>query len=535
LSGSINLINHFIQPFFPKSIPMKKHFINARIIALYVLFVACVLVTACSKKKEVTPDNTNTGGGTTKVDSTTVTNGTPEGSTEVGADPDDVYDATAFTLPVAIAFSGTTATITPATTKGVTITQTNGDVVITATATGVAYTVSGTTANGSVKIYSDKKFTVTLNGANITNLDGPAINIQSSKRMFLILADGTTNTLADGPTYTASGTEDQKGTFFAEGQVIVTGKGSLSVAGNYKHAICSDDYIRISSGNITVTNSISDGIHTNDQFIMDGGTLKITAGSDGIETEEGSMIFNDGNVNITATTGDGIKASYEGTDVTIIPYININGGTINVSAPSDEGISSKNALTINKGNVASTASDDAFSASTAININGGYVYAFSKTNDAMDSNGTFTLTGGTVVAIGSPAPESSIDCNANVFKITGGQLVGVAGTTSAPSTTSTINSVILGSGTAQIIHIEAADGTEALTFQSPIAYGTLVYASAKLKDNTAYNIYTGGTMASGTGLKGLFTSGTYTRGTKSATTFTTSSRVTKVGGTIATN
>ena len=508
---------------------------NARIIALHVLFAVCVFVTACSKKKDATPDNT--GGGTSKVDSTAVTTGPAEGSTDIGANTDDVYDATVFPTAVGIAFSGTTATITPATTKGVTITQTNGDVVITATATGVAYTVSGTTANGSVKIYSDKKFSVTLNGADITNLDGPAINIQSSKRMFLILADGTSNKLADGPTYTPFGTEDQKGTFFAEGQVIFTGKGSLTVAGNYKHGICSDDYIRISSGNITVTNSISDGIHTNDQFIMDGGTLKITAGSDGIETEEGSMIFNDGNVNITATTGKGIKASYEGTDVTIIPYININGGTINVSAPSDEGISSKNALTINKGNVASTASDDAFSASTAININGGYIYAFSKANDAMDSNGTFTLTGGTVVAIGSPAPESSIDCNANVFKITGGQLVGVAGTTSGPSATaSTINSVVLGSGTAQIIHIEAANGTEALTFQSPIAYGTLVYASAKLKDNTAYNIYTGGSMASSaTGLKGLFTSGTYTRGTKSATTFTTSTRVTKVGGTIATN
>jgi hypothetical protein len=513
---------------------MKKHFINVRIIALYLLFAACILAAGCSKKKETTPDNTNTGGGTSKVDSTAVTTGTAEGSTDIGANTDDVLDPTIFPTAISIAFSGTSATITPATTKNVTITQTNGDVVITATATGVAYTVSGTTTNGSVKIYSDKKFTVTLNGANITNLDGPAINIQSSKRMFLILADGTTNTLADGPTY-ATSTEDQKGTFFAEGQVIFTGKGSLTVAGNYKHAICSDDYIRISSGNITVTNSISDGIHTNDQFIMDGGTLKITAGSDGIETEEGSMIFNDGNVNITATTGDGIKASYEGTDVTIIPYININGGTINLSAPSNEGISSKNAITINKGNVASIASDDAFSAATAININGGYVYAFSKANDAMDSNGTFTLTGGTVVAIGSPAPESSIDCNANVFKITGGQLVGVAGTTSGPSTTSTINSVILGSGTAQIIHIEAADGTEALTFQSPIAYGTLVYASAKLKDNTAYNIYTGGSMASGTGLKGLFTSGTYTRGTKSATTFTTSTRVTKVGGTISTN
>ncbi|TSJ38857.1 carbohydrate-binding domain-containing protein [Mucilaginibacter corticis] len=512
---------------------MKNKFTPLSSFALQLLFVSFVILAGCSKKN-APGNNAPTGPGTTKIDSTAVTSGPPEGSTETGANTDDLVENSTFTSTIAIAFDATGATITPATTSGVTITQTNGDVIITATASGIAYTVSGTTTNGSVKIYSDKKFELTLNGANITNLDGPAINIQSKKTAFVILADGTTNALADAPGYVAFGTEDQKGTFFSEGQLVFSGTGGLTVAGNYKHAIVSDDYIRIRSGNITVTNSLSDGIHANDAVYVDGGTIKITSGSDGIEAEEGYIIVNDGNININSM-GKGITASYDAGDTTIMPYININGGTINIKSLADKGISSKSVLTVNKGNILCNSSDDAFSAATAMYINGGNIYANSSDNDAMDSNGTFTLTGGKVVAVGFNTGESGVDCGTRSFKITGGQLIGIGATTSAPNTTtSTQHSAILGAGTAQIIHIEAADGTEALTFQALMAYTTLVFTSAKLKANTTYNVYTGGSVASGVNFNGLYSSGTYTKGTKTAATFTTGTLLSQIGGTLNT-
>ncbi|TZF84123.1 carbohydrate-binding domain-containing protein [Pedobacter sp. BS3] len=496
------------------------------------LFFSVWMLGGCSKSKNTVSDDESSSGGTTTIESTTVTSGTVEGSTETGANDEDNIENSTFSSIVSIAFGTTLNISNPLSGSGVTITQSGGDVVINATVAGVEYQLSGTTTNGSVKIYSDKKFKLTLNGVSITNNDGPAINIQSSKRAFIVLADGTTNSLTDGSAY-ATSTEDMKGTIFSEGQLIFTGNGSLTVKGNYKHAIVSDDYIRIVSGNITVSGAVTDGIHTNDAFIADGGTLKITASSDGIETEEGYIIINNGT--FTLNTGDdGIAASYDETDTTITPYITINGGTITVNSTAGEGIESKSILTINAGNITTKTTDDGLNAGTAIYINGGNIYAYSTGNDAIDSNGTLTVTGGIIVAVGARAPEASFDCDARTFKITGGTLVGIAGATSGPSSSvSTIHSVVMGSGTAgKIVHIEAADGTEALTFLAPVSYSTLLFASAKLKGSTTYNVYTGGSVANGTDFSGLYSAGTYTKGTKSAT-FTTSGMVTQIGGSIS--
>jgi len=513
----------------------NRSILKALYSGISVILVSTIFFAGCKKSSSgdnSTPPPTGTVTGTSTISSTPATNGTAEGSAEAGANTDDLIANSTFGSSVSIVM-GTTATITNGV-SGVTITQANGDVTINSTATGVEYKLSGTTTSGSVKIYSDKKFKITLNNVNITNNDGPALNIQSSKRFFIELAAGSTNSLADGATY-ATSTEDQKGTIFSEGQMIFTGTGGLTVKGNFKHGIVSDDYIRVVSGNITVSSAVSDGIHANDAFIADGGTLNITGKTDGIEAEEGYIIINDGNITVNATN-DGIKASYEGTDASIVPYININGGTITVKTATGEGIAGKGIMTVNKGNITVNSYDDGFNAGKALYINGGSIYVNATNNDAFDSNGTITVTGGVTVAIGADKPESSFDCDANVFKITGGTILGIAGTTSAPSLTSTIRSVVLGDGAANsIIHIEAADGTEALTFLAPKAYSTLVFASSKLTANTAYTVFTGGTVTNGTNFNGLYSAGTYNKSIKTATTFTTTNILTQVGGTISKN
>jgi TatA/E family protein of Tat protein translocase len=286
---------------------------------LVLLFVVASLIGCSKESNDITAggSTTTTTSNTIAIDSATTSSGAPEGNTDRAANADDLLANSTFSSTVTIGFGSTVTISNPLAAKGVTITESNGDVIINSTVAEVAYVLSGTTTNGSVKLYSDKKFKLTLNGVNITNADGPAINIQSGKRAFLVLADNTTNTLTDGATYTASGTEDMKATLFSEGQLIVSGNGSLSVKGNYKHAIASDDYIRVISGNITVIGAASDGIHTNDAFIADGGTISMTTSGDGIQCDEGYIVINNGVFTINVVD-KGISATYD-TDATMIP------------------------------------------------------------------------------------------------------------------------------------------------------------------------------------------------------------------------
>ena len=501
------------------------NFVNARIIAL----LLTTFLVSCSKEDEtVTPGGTNVDG-MTSIDSISTVSAAIEGNTDLAADEEDILANSTFTSTVSIQF-GTTITITnPLESAGVTVRQVNGDVTVTSTIAEVEYLISGATLNGSLKIYSDKKFKLTLNGATITNSDGPAINIQSKKRAFVVLNENTTSTLTDGTSYVASGDEDMKSTLFSEGQLIFSGTGTLNVKGNYKHAICSDDYIRMISGIINVTGAASDGIHSNDAFIADGGTLSITTSGDGIQCEEGFIVINKGSFAINVAD-KAITANWD-TDTSIDPYVTINGGIFVINSLAGEGIESKSTLTINNGDFTIKTADDGLNAGTKLNINGGNLYVYSTSNDGIDSNGPMTVTGGKIISIGAASPEEGFDCDRNTFKVTGGIMVGIGGATSSPTANvSSQPSVILGGGPAnQIYHIRSADGAEALTFTVPRTFTTMLFSSPKLELNTSYYVYTGGSVASGVDYNGLFSAGNYTDGTKS-TSFTTTSMVTTAGG-----
>ncbi|WP_298497702.1 carbohydrate-binding domain-containing protein [uncultured Algibacter sp.] len=468
----------------------------------------------------------------------TNTSGTAEGDTNnTGTDEDDLVENATFENTIQIVFSNTSATITNPVPDDVVITQDGAYVTINSTISKVAYEISGSTTNGMLKIYSDKKFKLSLSDLSITNTDGPAINIQSSKTIFVVL-EGTNN-LTDASNYNnIPDDEDAKAAFFSEGQLVFSGLGALNVAGNYKHGIASDDYVRIISGTITVTEAVSDAIHTNDYIIVDGGTLNLTADSDGMDCEKGYIIINDGTFIINAVD-DGIVASYdiddeEEPDDTITPYVTINGGDFVINNSEGEGIEAKGIMTINNGIINLNSYDDCLNSDGFLYINGGNIYAYSTRNDAIDSNEGITITGGTTIAIAvrTDEPDGSFDTDDNLFKITGGTILGLGLNTSFPTDSeSTQNSLIFdGVYANQLLNIQSEDGTEALTYEVPNSVITIIYSNAKLETGKTYKIYTGGSVSNGNEINGLYTSGTYSGGTNSSDSFIINSTVTQIGG-----
>ncbi len=170
------------------------------------------------------------------------------------------------------------------------------------------YVLTGTGKEGSsFKVYSDKKFQLTLDNVSLHNNQGAAINLQKSfnpeadgkhkgKRAYIILKG--TNTLKDSKAdayavakHPQSGEEeDEKGVIFSEGKLLVSGTGTLNIVAQGKHGIVSDDYLYMHAGpSVSITPAAGyDAVKTNDGIIIAGGVhnyAMVGAGSKGLNSD----------------------------------------------------------------------------------------------------------------------------------------------------------------------------------------------------------------------------------------------------------
>ena len=275
------------------------------------------------------------------------------------ASDDDYIENTTFDKTIIITFSTSTSATVSGDSDGI-VTVNGNDVTVTNTTNTInKYILTGTTADGFFKLYSTKKQAIVLDGVNMTNPDGAAINNQSKKRTFIVLNDGTNNYLTDGTNYAdATDDEDMKGCFFSEGQLIFSGKGSLEVDANCKAGIRSDDYVRTLPGtNIYVDASSGNGIRGNDAVIVSGGVINVnvTGTADkGISTD-GEVRIDGGRT--TILTSGGYEYDSDDTDYTACSgikadsIININGGELNIKSTGigGKGMNSDDKININDG------------------------------------------------------------------------------------------------------------------------------------------------------------------------------------------
>ena len=291
--------------------------------------------------------------------------------------------------------------------------QTTGNHVTAMNLSGpVQFVISGQTVNGSLKFYGDKRFQVLLNGAEITNPHGPAINNQGSKSMYVVLAEGTVNRLQDGTEYTIVDEEDQKAALFSEGQIIFSGKGQLDVFAEGRGGIRSDDYIRIRPGvKINVYSNALDGLRANDGIIVDGGAINVQttgAGAKGIRSG-GPMTVNGGRITAISqgdsrvTNEDGLIDTTSCAALVCDTLLIVNNGTLRLKATGDggKGINAKHHVTVTGGSVEAVAmgtrevkKPKGVKIDGNFAISGGYFYSYSRRSDPIDVSGTMTVATG---------------------------------------------------------------------------------------------------------------------------------------------
>lgn len=277
--------------------------------------------------------------------------------------------------------------------------------------------------------------------------------------------------------------------------------------------------VTVTGGTITI-NSADDALHSNGSLSINGGVITAASGDDGLHADA-TLAINGGELNITQ--------SYEGIESA---SITINAGTIHVVV-SDDGINTVGGADGSAVNGRPGQNQFALSGDYPLYINGGYIYVDAM-GDGIDVNGSMEMSAGTVIVNGPTNNGNGPLDYLGTFNITGGFLVAVgsAGMAQAPSTSSTQYSLMQNLTSQQaagaIVHIATASGEDVLTFMPTKTYQSVLFSSPALQNGETYTLYIGGS-ASGAATDGLYTGGTYTAGTQ-ATSFTISSIVTGATG-----
>lgn len=223
------------------------------------------------------------------------------------------------------------------------------------------------------------------------------------------------NVTISGGTLTLNATEDG---IQADGDLTISG-GAFDVTANGGHTTALTDdsasckgfkaggALTVTGGTLTV-DSADDALHANTDVTISGGTLTLATGDDGVHADNDLVIGTKG-ASSTSTPRINITASYEGLEGTTV---NVYSGDIDVAA-SDDGVNAANstlgersdkyAISIAGGDLYIDAGSDGLDSNNDINITGGKVEVYgadAMMDAAIDYDGTFTLSGGTLFGAG---------------------------------------------------------------------------------------------------------------------------------------
>ncbi|GGN66474.1 hypothetical protein GCM10010112_28900 [Actinoplanes lobatus] len=400
---------------------------------------------------------------------------------------------------------------------------------------------------GHLTVTGAGKLTVTGTGNDgITSKDGllvesGTITVKAKDdglrgKDYVVINDGTVTVTAGGDGLKADNDEDATAGYVAiaggavtltsQGDgvdattdIVVTG-GTLKVAAGGGHTEqASDDtsakglkagVIQVLEGGTIVVSAADDAVHSDGAVHFNGAEVTVAGGDDGVHTE-GQQIIDGGSLNVAGAV-EGLEAA---------EFV-LNKGTVHVVS-SDDGINGAGGTTstdtADQGGGFPGGGEEV--GDFSVTVNGGTLVIDSE-GDGLDSNGTASITGGTVVVNGPEGNgNGALDVNGS-FTISGGTLLaaGSAGMVVAPGTDSeqgwlsaTLDSAVEAGTTVQITD---GDGKVVATYVTTKTVQNVVFSSASITSGQQYTVYTGGT-ATGANTGGLRASGKLGSATEVAT------------------
>ncbi|KRF37672.1 carbohydrate-binding domain-containing protein [Nocardioides sp. Soil805] len=479
----------------------------AALTAATVLLAGCGTSVSAGTAGDTTSSSTSSASSSTAADATTVAEALADDleveTGDTAYDEDDTVD---------VALSGTSASA-----DSDAVTSEDGTVTITAAGT---YRLSGE-LDGQVVVEStgDGVVRLVLDDATITSSTTAAIDVVDATSVVVVLADGSDNALADAATYADTSDEAPTGALYSTADLTIGGSGSLSVTGNANNGIVGKDGLVINGGTIEVT-SVDDGIIGKDYLVVAGGDVTVDAVDDAIKSDNttdagaGFVLVSGGTVQVTSQD-DGIKGV----------QVLVSGGTIDVAESTeamegslvilDEGDLELHSADdgVNVATSDSTSSDDsattdgaggpgggAMAADDSLHlvVNGGTLEVWSS-GDGLDSNGDAVITGGDITVYGPTTDgNGALDVN-GTFEVTGGTLVatGSSGMMVAPSTDSAqgwIATALPSTVTAgSEVVVTDADGAEVAAYTIAKDFASVVYSSAAVEQGATYTVTVDGT------------------------------------------
>ena len=282
------------------------------------------------------------------------------------------------------------------------------------------YSVSGSCADGSIKVKKGVTgVTLILSGLTLTSADTAPITCAKSTGVTIAAVAGTVNTLTDSAknndeTYPDNENAENAVIKCKDGsQVTICGTGTLKLTANGKNGIKSgattdaegEAWLKVSGVTLEIDAGVNDGINAEQLLEIAGGTVTVSAADDGIHCDRVLRIGASGTDGPAVT----VEKCCEGLEAA---ELYIASGTVVIHAEDD---------------CLNAANSDLTGYDFVLDISGGTLVMDTTSGDGIDSNGTLTISGGSVtVWTGNAADNQPLDADGTI-SITGGTVLAAGG------------------------------------------------------------------------------------------------------------